>query len=121
MARHSLSTKIFTSASMATDLASLVSNIANIDAVSMQIDFGAGATGSFSLQVSDNYAAADPTLATWVTIPVLDQNGAAPSISGSAGTFFLNAWVTATWCRLIYTRGSGSGTLNAMITGKGAG
>lgn len=102
-------------------LTSAITAVQMVDNVAYQIDFTGAPVGTFSVQVSINYEPgrgpnsepANP--GTWVDL-TLD-----PAIiaSGSPDTAFIDINQTGSaYIRLVYTRTSGSGTLNAMITAK---
>lgn len=116
--------RALTNASMATDLASPTTDISWLDNVSVHIKIGAGATGEFFIQGSNVYddTTRGPTTSDWVTIgPWLDAAGDVITLttSGSAGSYLCNGAMFAfQFLRVIYTRTSGSGTVNVWICGK---
>ena len=121
-----ISFKALDAVSLTADRASVTTNIALMDNISVHIKCGAGATGEFFVQgsnVSDyngvhNYG---PGPSDWVTIPFVDSSGSAVTfaVSGSATDFLANAQGLAfTYLRVIYTYTSGSGTATAYVTGK---
>lgn len=109
--------------SMTTTSTSLISNINTISAIGYTISYGAGSSGTFTVEVSNDYA---PTQAgvvpspadagTWVTLPTTP----AVASTGSAGTAFIDVVGTsAAWIRLRFTNTAGSGgTYSATLAGK---
>ncbi len=86
---------------------------------------GSTPVGTLALQVSNTYAPlADGTPGSggvWTTVP-LDVNGAYATsmpVSGNTGNGFIDVTLHAGYAaRLVYTKGSGTGTLIATIAGK---
>lgn len=108
-----------TNGSMAGSLTSTVTNIQFLDAIGVQFNFTGTPTGSFQVQVSADYAQDDngnvQVAGNWVNMTL----SPAPVASGSADSIYIDIRSTsAPWMRLVYTRSSGSGTLNAFITAK---
>lgn len=86
---------------------------------------GSTPVGTLALQVSNSYALApDGTTSaagTWMTVPVEVSGVEVTSIpvSGNTGNGFIDVDVHAAYAtRLVYTKGSGTGTLTAIINGK---
>ena len=84
----------------------------------IQAVFTGSPVGTFKLQISANYQEDSMgnvlNAGTWT-----DYTGSSQGIS-AAGDFAWNLSTTPyPWIRLVYTRTSGSGTLNATINGKG--
>lgn len=110
---------IFTSASMATSLTSPATIITNLSGVGYDISWSGAPVGTFSVQVSNTYAInADGSVAnagSWTTLTL--SGTVAPA--GTTDNGFINiAGIEAYAIRLVYTRTSGTGTLNATISGK---
>lgn len=108
-----------TSASMAADVTSGVTNVQFLDALGIQFNFTGSPTGTFQVQVSADYAQDDngnvQVAGNWVDMDL----SPVPVASGSAGSVYIDIRSTsAPWIRLHYTRTSGTGTLNAFITAK---
>ncbi len=85
---------------------------------------GSTPVGTASVQVSNDYAINGNIVlnaGTWTTI-YLNVNGTPATtiaITGNTGNGFIDIEKTAAYAiRLVYTKGSGTGTLNAIITGK---
>ncbi len=86
---------------------------------------GSTPVGTLSLQVSNTYTIApDGTVGaagTWTTVP-LDVDGAYATsmpVSGNTGHGFIDVTLQAGYAvRLVYTKGSGTGTLTATVCGK---
>jgi flagellar basal body P-ring protein FlgI len=91
------------------DLTGPSTNIQNLDNIGYQINMTGTMTGVFSVQVS-----ADNT--NWVSLTL---NPPLSVASGSPTNIYADInQISAPWIRLIYTHTSGSGTVNAFITGK---
>lgn len=102
-----------------------------ISAVGYTLNYTSGASGTFSVQVSNDYVPTppgvvptDPDAGTWVSIP-MSVSGGAPTLtpvvtSGAAGSAYLDVvGISAAWIRLSFTNTSGSGgTFTATIAGK---
>lgn len=93
---------------------------------SYQAVWSAGSTpvGTIALQVSDDYklnaTGGVQNVGTWTTV-VMSVSGAfvtSVPVSGNSGSDFIDAESGAYAVRIVYTRASGSGTLNAYITAK---
>lgn len=100
-------------------LTSAVTAIQFLDNIGVQLNFSGTPTGSFQIQVSADYAQDGEgnvqNGGNW--IPVLLPSS--PAASGSAGVIYIDLnQLSAPWIRVVYTRVSGSGTLNAFITAK---
>ena len=111
--------QVITNASMSTNVTSFPTIIQNLSQIGYDISWAGTPTGTFSVQVSNTYSQnADGTVANagnWTNL-VLSE---VPSASGSAGNGFIDIDATGAYAiRLVYTAGSGSGTLNATVCGK---
>ncbi len=86
---------------------------------------GTTPVGTLSLQFSDDYSIFPTGLVnnagTWNTVP-LDVNGVFQTgiaISGNTGNGMIDVQATGAYAaRLLYTVGSGTGTMNITVTGK---
>src|SRR5687767_4867907 len=111
--------KVVNAVSMGADVTSNVTIIQMIPYVSYTVAWTGTPTGTFSVQVSNDYAV-DPSGAvlnagTWVALTL----SASVAASGSDDSAFIDIdGVAAYAIRLKYTRSSGTGTLNATIAGK---
>lgn len=112
--------------SMATSLTSEATILQSLTKVSYAFSWsGSTPVGTVSLQVSNDYAL-DPggkvkNAGTWTTLPLSDDTGAIVTslpVAGNTGTIFIEAETSAYACRVIYTRGSGTGTMSATVSGK---
>lgn len=114
-------------------ITSAVTNIQYLDDIGLQLNWTGSPTGTFAIQVSADYAqdgANSPgtpnvlNAGNWVPISFTYWNGSAfvtaTSIPTSVGSpiYIDLALLSAPWIRIVYTRGSGSGTLDAFITAK---
>jgi hypothetical protein len=110
--------KVLDAVSLAGDAASGEVDISRTDNASFHILCGAGATGEFFIQGSNKPSSG---ASEWVTIPVVDSTGAAITlaVTGTATNFLVNMQgLATTYIRVIYTRTSGTGTVNAYMTAK---
>ncbi len=86
---------------------------------------GTSPVGTLALQVSNSYTVAPAggtgAAGTWTTVP-LEVSGAEVTsipVSGNTGNGFIDVTLNAGYAmRLVYTKGSGTGTLNATVVGK---
>lgn len=111
---------VVTNASMGSSVTSAVTIIQMLSMISYQIIWTSGSTpiGVVTVQVSNNYELnKDGTVrnaGTWTTI-----DGISEAISGNSGSGFIDIDQHAGYAmRLVYTRTSGSGTLNVVVVGK---
>ena len=93
--------------SMGASVTTAASNILYTDRVGYQISWTGTPTGAFTVEISN-----DET--TWVELTLSTPITA----SGSADDAFIDAETAAKFIRLVYTRTSGTGTLNVHITAK---
>lgn len=112
----------------AASLTSSVTNIQFLDDIGVQFNFSGSPVGSFAVQVSADYAqdtfgnVTNP--GNWAPLTFSYFNGAttitATSIPTSAGSpiYIDMALLSAPWIRAVYTKVSGTGTLDAYITAK---
>lgn len=119
--KNTLITQILTSQSMAASFTSPVTVVANLDNCSYQINFTtANAVGSFAIQASNDYKSVQPGTAVqnagnWVTLDI----GGTPVAAGSSDTIVVDLnQLPFNAIRFVYTRTSGTGTLDAFISMK---
>ncbi len=111
---------VITNGNMAGSLTSAVTVIQNVSMVGYTISWaGSSPVGTMSVEVSNDYSQnADGTVRNaghWVALTL----SGGTSVSGSTGTGFIDIdAVSAYAIRLIYTRSSGTGTMQAVINGK---
>ncbi len=112
---------VITNGSMAGSLTSLPTIIQNLSMISYDIGWTAGSSpvGAITVQVSNTYRPANgaqPGVAgNWTTLTL----SAATNISGNTGNGFIDVDATGAYAiRLVYTRTSGSGTLNVTVASK---
>lgn len=101
----------------AASITSDVTDIQFLDNVGLQLQWTGSPVGTFSVQVSADYAISSITGAvtnpgTWSTLPP-----APTTASGSPIYIDLNQ-LSAPFVRVVYTKTSGSGTLQGYITAK---
>lgn len=105
---------------MGASVTSAATNIKNLDDCAYQVNFTGTPTGAFTVEVSLDYAqdfmGNITNAGTWNTMVITGTFAPA----GSAGSFYIPLPVTnaAPYVRLVYTRTSGTGTLNAFFSGK---
>lgn len=109
--------------SMTTTAAGNPSNINMVSAIGYTVSWGAGSSGTFSVEVSNDYiptppgvVPADPAAGNWVALPLSTPVAS----TGSAGTAYIDVvGVSAAWIRPRFTHTSGSGgTWTAVVAGK---
>lgn len=105
---------------MSSNIISAVTVIQNTSMISYDISWtGTAPVGVMSVQVSNTYTQnADGSVrnaGNWTTLTLTSP----PSVSGSTGNGFIDVALTGCFAiRLVYTRTSGTGTMNATINGK---
>lgn len=111
-------------------LTSKVTNIQFLDDVGYQLNWSGAPVGNIQIQVSADYAedySSPPNVTNpgnWVTLVLTYWNGSVfvtnTSIPTSVGSpIYLDmSFLSAPWIRIVYTKISGSGTLEAFITAK---
>jgi hypothetical protein len=103
---------------MSGDLVSDVVGIAFLDNISVQLVFTGNAVGDFGVEVSLNYREQQGYVINpgdWVALPL----SPAPVAAGSADDITIDInQVSAPYIRVTYTRTSGTGTVEAYLSGK---
>lgn len=100
------------STTMSEDLVSSSVDVRELSGINIQLEYTGAPVGTFTLQASNDRI--NPVPQTWNTIPF----SATPITS--AGEYMLNVDSSYYgWIRVLYTRTSGTGTLNIKIVGKG--
>lgn len=109
---------------MSANITSSVTNILGLDNIAYQANVtnGSSPVGTLTAQVSLDYAADSQGNVTnagnWTNIQTAPGTDLSLSVTTN-GTYTLNlAAIAAPWIRLVYTKTSGSGTMNAFIAGK---
>lgn len=116
---------VISSGSMAASITSQVTILNSLSQFSYEAVWsGTTPVGSLSVQVSNDYtidsAGAVQNAGTWAPlVGAIDFASVSATIpvSGNAGTIFANIKIRAYAVRIVYTRVSGTGTLNATIVG----
>jgi len=111
---------IFNAASMATSLTSPVVEIRNQDNVGIQLHWTGAPVGDFDFQISSDHAQDSQGNVTnagnWVSLPL----SPAISAAGSSDDAYVDLnQMSAMYCRVVYTRTSGTGSLSGVIVAKG--
>ena len=88
---------------------SATTNIQYLDNIAYQLYWTGTPTGTFDVQVSGDNT-------NWASLPL----NPVPAATASSGSAFIDIYQTAAnYIRVVYTRTSGSGTLNVLISAKG--
>lgn len=96
-------------------LTSEVTCIAFLDNIGIQLNFTGAPVGAFDIQVSIDYDKDKGIPGTWLSLPLTP----APSAAGAPGSIYLDLnQLSAPFIRVVYTKTSGTGTLNSFISGK---
>jgi hypothetical protein len=90
-----------------------------ISGMNYSVVFTGSPTGTFTIEASDDYSVFQNGTVnnpgTWNTLPTTP----AVVASGAGGNGMIEVVTIAYATRLVYTRVSGTGTLNAIVTGQG--
>lgn len=111
---------VITNGDMSGNITSAVTVIQNTSMIGYDISWtGSSPVGSMSVEVSNTYSQnADGTVrnaGNWTTLTLSSTT----NVSGSPGNGFIDVDATGAFAiRLVYTRVSGTGTMNAIVTGK---
>ena len=112
--------KIIDAVSMGASITSSAFNSQFLNDIAVQMVFTGTPTGTFTLEGSIDHAEQNGVVTnagTWTTI-ALDAMPA----SGAAGNILVNLTnIAFPWIRIVYTRVSSTGTLNAYISAKAQG
>ena len=117
---------VINAGSMSANITSTPTILQSLSMVSYSVAWtGTAPVGTLSVQVSNDYslnaAGQVENAGTWTTI-VMSVNGtpsSTVSVSGNTGNAFLDIGQTAAYAvRVIYTAGSGTGSLTAVVAGK---
>lgn len=112
---------VITNGDMSGSITSDVTIIQNLSLIGYDISWtGSSPVGAMSVQISNTYSLnPDGTVrnaGNWTTLTL----SAATNVSGNSGNGFIDVELTgANAIRLVYTRTSGTGTMNATIAAKG--
>lgn len=114
---------VITNGSMAGNLTSSVTILDQIPGISYDVAWTGTPVGVFTVEVSNTYRQnPDGTAAVagnWTALPLILFNGNFPTPAGSASNGMIDVPITQIFAvRLVYTRTSGSGTLNVVATAK---
>lgn len=111
---------VITNGDMSGNITSQVTIIQNLSMLSYDISWtGTAPVGVMSVQISNTYSQnADGSVrnpGNWTTLVLSSPT----PVSGSPGNGFIDIDAIAAYAmRLVYTRTSGTGTMNAIINGK---
>jgi hypothetical protein len=127
--RNILKYQSVTSGDMSTtSITSAVTNIQLLDNIGIQLNWSGSPVGSFAIQVSADYqqdAEGNVTsTGNWVPLVLTYWNGTTfitdTSVPSSVGSpIYLDlTQLSSAWIRVVYTKVSGTGTLNMFLTAK---
>lgn len=111
---------IITAGSMGASLNSIGVNLDQLELTAIQAVWTGSPVGVLKIQVSSQQVpvapGADPAanVSNWT-----DYTGSPYAISAAGDTMYNMSLVGYRWVRLVYTRTSGTGTMNATFSGKG--
>lgn len=111
---------VITNGSMAGNITSRATIIQKLSMIGYDISWtGTAPVGAMTIQVSNTYAEnADGSVRVAGNWTTLTLSSPAP-VSGATGNGFIDVDATGAYAiRLVYTRTSGTGTMNATITAK---
>jgi hypothetical protein len=105
---------------MSADITSPVTVVQYLDNISIQLNFTGTPTGTFAVQVSNDYLTDGFGVVTnaglWVDLPLTGS----PVASGAADQIMIDInQIPMPNVRVVYTRTGGTGALDMYITGKG--
>ncbi len=107
---------LITNQSMAASITSNPQACQFQDNIGVQLAWTGTPVGTFSIQVSVDYDPVKHIAGSWATLVLSDDITAA----GSADNAYIELnQLSAPWMRVVYTRTSGTGTLNCHIAAKG--
>lgn len=99
--------KLIEDESMGATITSAATGILHMDRAGYQLVWTGTPTGTFTIEISNDEV-------SWIDVP-LDT---AITAAGSADQAFIDLETAAKFTRVVYTRSSGTGTLNVHIVGK---
>lgn len=111
---------VITNGDMSGNIISKVSIVNNLSMIGYDVSWtGTAPVGTMSVQVSNTYTQnADGTTRNTGNWTTLTLSGPAP-VTGSSGNGFVDVDATGAYAiRLVYTRTSGTGTMNAVLAAK---
>lgn len=120
MAQRMAQVPIIVNGSMATSSASIGVDVGQASIASVQVVYSGSPSGSMSIQVSNDSVAYGPAsnpsanVVNWTSADVATQ-----SITSTGSVLFNPLWPGYRWMRLLYTRSSGTGVMNATLVYKG--
>lgn len=110
--------KIISAASMGGDVTGPATNIQFIDNIAIQLNFTGTPTGDFKIQGSSDHQEVNGVVTNegnWVDITLSPS----PAAAGAADNILINMTQLAfPFIRVFYDRSSGTGSLDAWISGK---
>jgi len=111
-------TKIFNAVTIGSNQTSTITDISQVDNVGIELVATGTPTGTFLVEVSNDYFAQGSTVVTagnWVQLTLPST----PTLSGAAANIFIDLQqLSAAYLRVSYVFGSSTGTLNGFLTGK---
>lgn len=108
-------TQIMTNASLGASVNSSVVDLNQINLLSVQaIWTGGTAAGTLNIQVSNDNVQKISDITNWT-----DYTGSSTTIAGAGDILYNMTFAGYRWMRLHFVRTSGTGTINATMSGKG--
>lgn len=113
--------KVMDAASMGADVTGPWTDVHGIDNVLYLIAFTGTPTGSFSVEACDFANASTPDTPVQVPVGLISATGsAAPAAAGAAAEIGIDInQIPGRYLRLKYARTAGTGSLTAIVSGKG--
>jgi hypothetical protein len=88
------------------------------DAVSFQCNWTGTPTGTFGIEVSLDYDPVSNPSVTWIPVTLSPTVSASGSADRAILAFPAGTKISVPWMRPIYTRSSGTGSLDIYVTGQ---
>lgn len=111
---------IVESGDMSGSVTSIGIDLQQLLSYSIQAVFTDAPVGTFKLQWSnDEVQVSSGSNPAANVVNWTDYTGTSQAVSAAGNYGWIGAWAGFRWIRLVYTRSSGSGTLNAVFCGKG--
>jgi hypothetical protein len=110
-----LNEKLFNEITVATSVNSGVFDMSHMYCFSLHgKSTGAGASGAYKVQVSNEEVTYPSEVTQWVDLPSVTQ-----TVSGAANYYQTVDALAARWLRVVFTTAAGTGTLSVWIMAKG--
>ena len=107
--------KITSAQSLASSFNSAATNIQFLDSVGIQINATGTASGSFAVQVSQDYDPTKNVAGNWIALSL----SGTPALSGAADNIEITLQqIPAQWLRVAWTATSGTGNCDIFVSAK---